>query len=229
MELRRRNANLTEFMRWKAFADELLITYQDGTTISIDYDLNNTDGAMGATHKPNVATAWSDAAADIIGDIQGWSDQIEDDIGIPGVILWVNRATFRDMQKNTAIKNEISTWGRRTTLVTAEDIIELLDIDELVVFNGFYRDAAKVKNLFIPDDRAMLTSPLMVDGAPIAEVYDGPVVTVAPDGRTLRVGNNPGAASEMYDSLESKTRNIRVSTARMPWLRREAFIWADVS
>lgn len=236
MELRQRNRQLTNWMRWKALQDELTITYHDGTAIAIDFDLNNTDARMKTNHVKDVHSSapWNNAASDIIGTMQTWLDELSNDAGVNGASLIVNQATWRHMQKNTVIKGFLSESYGALKIPSLKAVASMFwDIDpdnpengQILVEDKFYRDAADARQYFVPDGYALLTTPWVVDNEPIAVMFDGPVVKV--QGNDLVVSNNPGAEAEMYIDAEAKRKNIRVATARMPWMRRECFIWARV-
>ena len=101
-------------------------------------------------------------------------------------------------------------------------------IGEIRINNEFYVGAnSETKNYYLGESNMLLTAPDTVNGTPIMEVKDGPVVRYA-NGQ-LVVGSNPGALSEVYINAEQKTENIRVSTARLPQMNFPAgFVYATV-
>lgn len=235
-ELARRNRNLTNWMRWQMFKDALTITYADGGAITLDFDMDNTDGRLYATHLPDVSGSapWSTAGSDVIGTVRGWTDTIGRDCGIDANTLVMNKTTWRYLQQNSALAAYLSeSYGPVKWLSsrTVAQIVWDLDPDNkedgrIVIENGYYENEAGTRYYWLPDGYVLLTSPAVVDGSPIAKVFDGPVVTVS--GNDLVVGNNPGLVADMYTNAEQKTKNVRVATSRMPWMRRECFMFCKV-
>lgn len=230
-QLRVRNVQRTIWMAWKAAQDALTITYPDGVSITLDYDLDATgdNSDFTASHKPTASVAWSNIAADIIEDVYTWAQYIETDLGVDQAecILHVNSADWRYMKKNTGLKNELSTYQPRIITPTPTEVSEILGISQVVLYNKFWKDTDGTKYKFLPDGSALLTSPYVVDGVPIMEMYDGPVVRVV--GNDLVVARNPGALSEIYINAEQVSKNMRVQTARIPVMNRPAaFVWINI-
>lgn len=231
VQLRVRNVQRTKWMAWKAAEDALVITYPDGVSIQIDYDLDasgdNSDWS--GSHKPTASVAWSTITADIIEEVYTWTKLIEDDLGVEAseCILHINGADWRHMKKNTGLKAELSTYQPRIITPQVNEVAEILGVAQIVIYNRFWRDTDKTKYKFLPDGAALITAPYVVDGTPLMEMYDGPVVLVA--GEDLVVARNPGAQAEIYINKEQRTQNIRVQTARLPVMNYPAgFVWADI-
>jgi hypothetical protein len=244
VQLRRRNINRTRWMAWMAARDALTIGYPDGGSITIDFDLDgdtiNTD--FSGSHLPTYAGigdghAWNyedtngDYPADIIEALYTWTKLIADDLGVEQseCIAHVNSATLRYMRKNKGIKGELSSQSPRIITPRREEIVQILELADIRVVNDYYKldTDAITKHRFIPDGYMLLTAPYVVNGIPIMEMYDGPVVRVV--NGELVVERNPGAQTEIYADLEQKASNIRVSTARMPVMNYPAaFVWARV-
>ncbi len=232
-ELAIRNRNLTRWMRWKAFQDALTFTFHDGTSVAVQYQLGNEDSGMTYAHVQELLTTakWNaPTTADPLGNVQDWSDYIATDLGVDGAWLIMNRKTFRILQKVDQIEAYLMEHYGPLKIPNAEAMAEIFDLKSagggILVENGYWEDTDGTKNRYIPDGYVLMTAPWVVDSAPIAEVYDGPVVMV--QGNDLVAAPNPGLQAEMYIEAESKTKSIRLATARMVWLRREAFIWAKV-
>lgn len=232
-QLRQRNIQRTKWMAYMAARDALTITYPDGGAITIDYDLDgdtvNTD--FTSTHQPTYSTAWSDVSADIIEDVYNWTKLIEDDLGVDSgdCIMHMNKATWRYVKKNTGLKAELSSQNPRIITPKMAEIVEILEIAEIKVVNDFYKvesdDVTKYR--YIPDGYVLITAPYVVNGEPLMEMYDGPVVQAK--GNDLVVARNPGAVADIYSNMEQRSKNIRVSTARMPVMNHPAgFVYAQV-
>lgn len=233
-ELRQRNTQRTKWMAYQAVQDDLSITYPDGGAIAIDYDLNgdgNNASDFSGSHLVTASVDWNNIAADIIGDLDTWAGLIEDDLGVlrEECILHINKRTWRQMKKNTAIKAELSATNPRIITPKLSEVIEILGIAQIVFENGYYKTATDLttKYKFIPDGRGLLTAPYVTEGVPLMEMYDGPVVQV--QGNGLVVGQNPGMVAEIYANLEQKVNNLRLSTARIPVMNRPAgFVWCTL-
>jgi hypothetical protein len=233
-QLRQRNIQRSKWMAWMAARDELTITYPDGGSIAIDFDLDG-DGMNSdftGSHLPTASVEWNvTASADIITDLYTWTKLIEDDLGVESgeCICHCNKATWRYMKKNDGVKAELSTQNPRIITPRMAEVVEILEIAEIKVVNDFYKleDSHITKYRYIPDGYVLITSPYVVKGIPIMEMYDGPVVRVV--GNDLVVERNPGALADIYISPEMRAKNIRVSSARMPVMNYPAaFVYAKV-
>lgn len=229
--LRVRNTNRTKWMAWMAAQDNLTITYPDGASIAIDYDLNgdNQNSYFSSSHLPTASTEWDDVSADIISDVYTWTKLIADDAGVEQTecILHVNSATWRYMKKNTGLKAELSATQPRIITPRMQEVVEILEIAEIRIVNEYYTDESDTKHKYLPDGKALITGPYQINGTPIIEMLDGPVVRVV--GNDLVVAQNPGALAEIYANLEQNTKNIRVQTARLPIVNYpNAIVWATV-
>jgi hypothetical protein len=243
-QLRQRNIQRTKWMAYMAARDELTITYADGGAVTIDFDLDgdsiNTD--FTGSHKPTYADigdgyAWNhtddsgDYDADIIEALYQWTKLIEDDLGINSgdCIMHLNKSTWRYVKKNKGIKAQLSATNPRIITPRMPEVVEILEIADIKIVNDYYKEESDdvTKYRYIPDGYVLITGPYTVNGVPIMEMYDGPVV-MAQNGR-LVVNRNPGAVAEIYFFEEQKAQNIRVSTARMPMLNYPAaFVYAQV-
>lgn len=232
-QLRQRNIQRTKWMAWMAARDALTITYPDGGAITVDYDLDGDgDNAdFSGSHLPTAAAGWNLAATDILEDVYTWTKLIEDDLGVDSgeCTMHLNKATWRYLKKNTGIKAELSADNPRIITPKMPEIVEILEIAQIKIVNDFYKLEADstTKYRYVPDGYVLFTAPYVVNGVPIMEMYDGPVVQVKGD--DLVVARNPGAQVDIYISKEQKAKNIRVSTARFPVMNYPAaFVYANV-
>lgn len=238
--LANRNQTLTEWMAWEAFKDELVVSYpEDDTELSVDFDLDNTDALMSASHKPDISSSdpWDVASADIIGQVRTWIDLLGTDSGMDGKILMMNKTTWRYVQANTALKAFLTEANFPIKWVsTGVGAALFWDLDlntpaasgtgRIIIDDSFWQDTDKSRTRFIPDGYILMTTEWQVNGGPIAMMFDGPVVQV--QGNDLVVANNPGLSADIYINAEQMAKNIRVSTARLPWIQREHFLYAQV-
>jgi len=232
--LRRRNINRTRWMAWQAVQDALTISYPDGTTIAIDFDLDGDaqNDWFGATHKVTVSTAWSDTSADIIGDVYNATYRIAEDLGVSQeeCIMYVSSKVWtRYLRRNTGIKAELSDYQPRIITPTIREVPDILGLAAVRIYNGFYvAEGASTRTKFLDDGHVLITGPDTVDGVPLMEIKDGPVARVV--NGDIVVANNPGALSEIYINEEAITKNVRVQTARIPQMNYPAgFYWLDIA
>jgi major capsid protein E len=232
IRLRKRNINRTKWMAWEAAKDNLTITYPDGATIAVSYDLagENHNDWFTTSHLPTAAASWATAATDVIEDFYTYSKIIADDLGCDQseVICYMRTSMFRYLKKNTGIIAQLSGNSPRIITPTKAEITEILGIGEIRINNEFYVSAgSSTKNYYLSESNVLFTAPDTVNGDPIMEMKDGPVVRYV-NGQ-LVVGSNPGALSEVYVNAEQKTENVRVSTARLPQMNYPAgFVYATV-
>lgn len=241
--LRRRNINRTKWMAWQAVKDALTITYPSGAAITISNDLAGAaqNSFFGATHLPTVSQDWDHQDAnlrydtDVITDVYNWTKRIGDDLGTAPseCILHLNGETWRILRRNKWLLEEVgvgagSDVDRRRPVNLAE-AADVLDVAEIKIVNGYYleEDGTRTKNYYLDDGQLLVTAPYVVQGTPIAEMYDGLVARV--QGGQIVVANNPGMIAEVYLSEEQVAENMRVQTARMPVINyAAAFLYTVV-
>ena len=243
VNLRRRNINRTRWLAWQAAKDALTITYPSGATIGVSNDFAGAaqNSFFSSTHLPVAAVDWNHTDADdrydadVITDTYNWSKLIADDLGVSAseVIMHINSDSWRVLRRNKYLMQEIgvsagSDVDRRRPLKTAE-VADALDIAGITVINSYYLsdDMTRTKNHFLSAGEALFTSPYVVGGTPIAEMYDGLVARV--ENKRIVVAPNPGMQAEIYVSEETVSENIRVMTARMPVINYPAgFVFATI-
>lgn len=234
--LRKRNINRTKWMAWQAAFDNLTVTYPDGATIAVDYDLGaaSYNSWFSSSHKPTTSVAWSTTgSADIIEDVYTWTKLIADDLGVDQseCVLYVRTATWRNMYKNDGIQAELSSTQPRIITPTREEVIRILGIADIRINNDFYVTSSAgvdTRNYFLDTGHVLITGPDRVNGVPLMEMKDGPVARVV-NGQIV-VAENPGALAETYINVERVQENVRVSTARLPQMNYPAgFVYADIA
>jgi len=206
-----RNERLTEWMRWKAFANSLVIQYSNNQSIAID-----TYGSYADTHVVTTppANPWNvPASSKVLSDLQAWSDLVEKDSGFPVNHVWMRRQTFRYFQESSEWSNFLTFLDRPYRVVTESDIRNLLDIKNVHIYEGAWKDDDGNVHYYLPENYILLTTDPVVDGLRIAEMHDCPVVR-ARDGR-LVVESNPGTTAETFVDERKKQEFLRVATARM--------------
>jgi hypothetical protein len=231
-QLRIRNMNRSKWMVWQAVQDNLVIQYPDGAQIAVDYDLDgdNQNAYFSGSHLVTAATPWSNASADIVEDVWTWTKLIADDAGVEQTecIMHLNSTTWKYLKQNTGIRAELSAYQPRIITPRQTEVVEILEIAQIKVYNGYYTDQNDAKHKYLPDGKVLITGPYTINGENIVEVKDGLVARVV--GEDIVVAPNPGALSEIYINKEQISKNIRVQTARLPILNYpNAIVWASVT
>lgn len=224
--LQKRNINLSRKMVWLAVFDSLVITLPDNTSFGVDFDFDNTDGGMSGSHMvPAPATLWSNVAADPIGDVQAWAERIATDAGNPltELELWMSTKTFQYLQKVTLIQEEYGSLLEPRRPTNPQQIADLMGIRRIRLYDSTYKDAVGAVTRFLPENRVILFAP-NTSGERNIQLLDGPVAMFDDRANDIRVGNNPGMRAEIWTSADPPTKNIRVQTARMPMIIREAIV-----
>lgn len=99
-----RGARMTmEFLRSRVLMDGKINIESKGGAVSIDYKVpsNHKFTLSGAGQK------WSDPDTDIVGQIQGWLDTVEDETGIRPDSIIMNRKTFKYLRANKGIRDNM--------------------------------------------------------------------------------------------------------------------------
>ena len=116
-----------------------------------DYDY---DYGFPASHKTTVGTSWSNAAADIYGDIEAALDVIENDTGVRPTRAVVSQKTWGYFRKNTNIRNAI--LGNNSAAPVSDEKIHAYLLDELEIdiqkYTKKYKDETGTQQAFVPDD-----------------------------------------------------------------------------
>lgn len=232
--LRLRNERATEKLRWQAFSGQVTVVYPTGSTLLVDYGLT-------ATHKPTVATLWSDTTnADPVADIQAWSEVIAADTGFYGNKVHMNSVVYDLLIRNAKIKNAINFYAPSANTIfrpRREDLLNLFtsfatDV-EIVVYDNGYREVGAAGigvgsiTKYLPNGRVMMTTDYTVDGVNIADTLDGQVsVGSGYNSLSIRQGEQ---AEVMLDHI-AKQHFLRYASARIPRLLiPNAFLWATVA
>lgn len=112
------------------------------------------DYGMKATQKKEVTTAWSNPSADIVGDIRGWQDEVEDETGIRPTRAVVSSKTMSYIVNNSAIRNAV--WGNDSSAPISREKAEEYLLRELGVtiraYNKKFVNEAGVTSQYVPDD-----------------------------------------------------------------------------
>lgn len=224
-----RNERLTEWMRWQAFQDDLVVQYQEtGQEYKLKY-------GMPSINKPTAGTPWTSRATSTpITNLRAWQK-----LGKAGGerLLWVhmNTDTYEELEYAQQVKDLLTPTSRSLMLAEQSDIERLLYAGSKIIIHdkGIREDGEETDRgddahtLWLPDGKVMLTpANYEFDGEPIADVADGRVaVSVAHDKLEWR----QGMQTETIIDHKAKTHFTRQASARIPRIHRpEAFVWATV-
>ena len=189
-DLDRRFMAFAEFCVWQMFSGELVLDYPD-VKATVNYNID-------ATHKPTVTTPWSDADADIIGDVIGWKRRIAED-GAAAMTreIWMNGETFEYIGKNTTIRGLFSD-RLRDQYLGAGEVLGLLGLNWMT-YDAMYQDSNGDLVKYIPNDRAFLYAdnperPFYMMEGPSAD-HEAPANTI---GKFAKTWMEPDPSNRQY-------------------------------
>ena len=136
-----------ERMRMSALTTGVVSLSSNGQTYSIDY-------GVPSEHKKTVTTDWSDASADIIGDVQAIVDSMREE----GVIITravCNSKVAKYFRTNTAIKNAVYVFANGTVTVGQARAIDYIKQEtgvQFLVYDNFYVKEDGSASKYIPDE-----------------------------------------------------------------------------
>lgn len=136
-----------ERMRMEALTTGTITLSSNGQSYTYDY-------GVPANHKKTVATSWSDASADIIGDIQSYKDMMKAE-GVTITRAICNSSVANNFKKNTAMKNAIYVFAGGTVDITTEIARRYIASETgvtIVVNDNVYVDEQRQSHKYIPDD-----------------------------------------------------------------------------
>ena len=136
-----------ERMRMEALTTGTITLSSNGQSYTYDY-------GVPANHKKTVAKSWSDASADIIGDIQSYVDMMKAE-GVTITRAICNSSVANNFKKNTAMKNAIYVFAGGTVDITTEVARRYIESEtkvKIVVNDNVYVDEQGQSHKYIPDD-----------------------------------------------------------------------------
>lgn len=122
--LARNVQNRLELAVGDVLADGVLSIDDDDFKATVDY-------GVPASNKPTAGTLWTNAAADILGDLTSWVDTYVDENGFVPDSLLLSRQRVRNMLTNDAIIAAVAGAQTGRTRVTLAELEELLDSEGL--------------------------------------------------------------------------------------------------
>lgn len=145
-----------ERMRMQLITTGEISLASNGQAYDYDYGLDAT------TQKVNASASWATATTDIIGDIRGWQDAIEDETGVRPNRAVCNRKTWSYMLKNVPIKKTIAVLSDGSEYLSDARLrtylAEELDLT-VTVYSKRYMGDNGTPAKFIPDDTFILLPP----------------------------------------------------------------------
>jgi len=146
-----------ERMRMEAITTGAITLASNGQGYTYDF-------GVPADQKITVTTSWSNAAADVIGDVT----DIVDTMKAKGYTITkaiINNSVARALRKNTAIKNQIYVLaGGNIASVTSERVLNYIYEEtgvEFLVYDNVYVNEDGTASKYIPDNTAIF----LPDGA----------------------------------------------------------------
>ena len=136
-----------ERMRMEALTTGTITLSSNGQSYTYDY-------GVPANHKKTVGTSWSDASADIIGDIQSYKDMMKAE-GVTITRAICNSSVANNFKKNTAMKNAIYVFAGGTVDITTEVARRYIASETgvtIVVNDNVYVDEQGQAHKYVPND-----------------------------------------------------------------------------
>lgn len=140
-----------ERMRMEALTTGTITVSGNGQSFTYDF-------GVPADNKKTVTTAWSNASADIIGDITSYVDAMKAK-GVTITRAICNSSVAKYFRTNTAIKNAIYVFAQGTVPVTTARAIDYIYNETGVtfyVYDNVYVNESKTAVKYVPDDTVVL-------------------------------------------------------------------------
>ena len=136
-----------ERMRMEALTTGTITLSSNGQSYTYDY-------GVPANHKKTVATSWSDASADIIGDIQSYKDMMKAE-GVTITRAICNSSVANNFKKKKKKKNAIYVFAGGTVDITTEVARRYIASETgvtIVVNDNVYVDEQGQAHKYVPND-----------------------------------------------------------------------------
>lgn len=202
-----------ERMRMSALTTGLITMSNNGQAYSYDY-------GVPADQKVTVATSWSDANADIIGDITNYVEAMKAK-GVTITRAVCNSSVAKNFRTNTALKNAIYVFANGTVNVTTARALEYIYNEtgiSIYVYDNVYVNDAGQTTKYVPDN----TFVLMPEGA-LGETHFG-VTPEESDLVTLGTAKvsivDNGIAVTTYGTEDPVNVETKVSMVALPSFER---------
>lgn len=245
--LQLRNERRTEWMRWQAMQDQLVITMADepGQTMKLRYGLP-------PANQVTVAPLWTSRATSTpITNIRAAQKALFTATGKWGSRIYMGADTWENFQYSNEIKVLLKPNTDGTFFIPTVSQVESLlyggagssdrprpgmPQPQVIVTNAGYRDVGQGTNrgnsamtYYLPEGKVLITTEPTIDGEKIAEMPDGRVaVKRTPTGEP---DWHQGAQSEtLVSAMPPYTHYYRQVCARIPRINFPgAFYWLNVA
>lgn len=141
-----------EFMIASALQGTLSLTI-DGLAHSISYGFSGSHILGVGTGIP---LAWTNPAADIVGDIRNIKVRIAEDSGFSAATVWTSTEVIESLIKNDFVNSYFASTPAGVQALTEGSIGRFMGLN-WVAYDGTYKDSAGVVQRFIPKNKLIVT------------------------------------------------------------------------
>ena len=212
-DLNLRVERLVESYCWEALSGTIVVSYDDGSSVSIDLGL-------ATSHKPTAATLWSNTSnSDVIGDVKAWKRLIEQDSGYNATDVYLTSTVMEYVYKNATIKGLFSERHKEQYLTKGE-ITDFLGLNWHVYDKG-YVNASDTFVSYIATDHIIM---IAKDAPGAFELLEG----LSADEDAPR--NHTGKFSKSWVEKDPSARFVLVEYNFIPVIKLvDAVVYAKVA
>lgn len=244
--LQLRNERRTEWMRWQAFYDALIVTMADepGQQMTLRYGLP-------PVNKVTVSPLWTSRATSTpITNIRAAQKALFTTLGKWGSRVYMGADTYENLQYSNEIKQLLKPNTDGTFFIPTPQQVESLlyggingpdrprtgmPQSQVIVTNAGFRDSgttgrgASVMTYYLPEGRVLVTPEPTVDGENIADMPDGRVA-VKPSPMSEPEWRQGAQSETLVSAMPPYTHYYRQVCVRIPRINvPEAFYWMQVA
>jgi hypothetical protein len=221
-----RNRRLTEALRWDAFSGQATITYPNGSSVEVNYNVPQEEASVDWTDTEN---------SDPIADIKRWQLRTASAIGHYGLRIHLSSEVWELILQNENVVGKLTGNDRPLYIPRESDVLALLrDGTQFVITDAGFRDegvgverGVNTVTPYLPKDKVLVTTNYQIEGERIADMPNGQVLVST---GYNQVGIRQGPAAEVILEHQSKTHFLRYESARIPRIHHpEAFVYATVT
>lgn len=125
------------------FAAEVACSKLAMRRVLLDQEIDTAAAVHAVSFTTAVSTAWTDPAADIIGDVITGREAIRDRRGAYGDALQISAPTLLSMLRNTAIRAALGSDKDKTIAIIMDRLKQFFGVDEIFVGKAVYNSANK--------------------------------------------------------------------------------------
>jgi len=199
-----------EFARASALTGSYVITYEDGTTVTVDL-------GFATTHKPTAGVTWATTTTNIIADIMTWKKLVQQDSGQDPAELWIDDTVAGYLINNTTIQNYMKEPVNAGSLIRDGRLARLCGLD-VVQYNGGY-DASGTFTQFIDSGHVII----------VPRPADAGMQMLTGQSEDVRAADNPGLFSKTWMEEDPSGIHCLVEQYFMPVIKvPDAVVYADI-